>query len=112
MNQSKGFEFRQTMRFLPLPKFTASGVEIDSCVAISVPFLSVHFLWASKESGHTNRIQSGTGGTYYDFMPGIGYQEGRSSVRVFGQLPLYRNVRGIQLTLAHMFGLQFTYRVE
>lgn len=56
------------------------------------------------------RFLIGTGGTYYDIMPGVGYTEGPSSVRLFGQLPVYRNVRGIQLTLASMFGLQYTYR--
>jgi hypothetical protein len=74
-------------------------------------FLALRARFAEKDYAG-RRFLVGTGGTYYDFMPGIGYQEGRSSVRVFGQLPLYRNVRGIQLTLAHMFGLQFTYRVE
>jgi hypothetical protein len=51
----------------------------------------------------------GTGGTYYDLMPGIIYIDGPSSARIFGQLPVYRNVRGIQLTLTYLLGFEYRY---
>lgn len=73
-------------------------------------FVALRSRFAEKDFAN-RRFLIGTGGTYHDFMPGVGYADGPSSLRLFGQLPVYRNVRGIQLTLAHMIGLQFTYRV-
>jgi len=58
------------------------------------------------------RFLNATGGTYYDLMPGIGYTDGPSLFRVFGQLPLYRNVRGIQLTLRSMLGAEYRYTFD
>jgi hypothetical protein len=55
------------------------------------------------------RFLIGTGGTYYDLMPGITYIDGPSSARIFGQLPVYRNVRGIQLTLTYLLGFEYRY---
>ena len=73
-------------------------------------FVALRSRFAQKDFAN-RRFLIGTGGTYYDFMPGIAYREGRSSLKLFGQLPLYRNVRGIQLTPAYMFGLQFTHQL-
>jgi hypothetical protein len=73
-------------------------------------FVALRSRFAEKDFAN-RRFLIGTGGTYHDFMPGVGYADGPSSLKLFGQFPVYRNVRGIQLTLAHMIGLQFTYRV-
>jgi hypothetical protein len=58
------------------------------------------------------RFLNATGGTYYDLMPGIGYADGPSLFRIFGQFPLYRNVRGIQLTLSSMLGAEYRYTFD
>lgn len=58
------------------------------------------------------RVLNATGGTYYDLMPGVTYTEGPSVVRAFGQLPLYRNVRGIQLTLSYLLGMEYRYTFD
>jgi hypothetical protein len=58
------------------------------------------------------RVLNATGGTYYDLMPGLTYAEGPSVVRAFGQLPLYRNVRGIQLTLSYLLGVEYRYTFD
>jgi len=71
-------------------------------------FLALRARFVQKDYAN-RRFLVGTGGTYYDFMPGIGYGEGRSSLKLFGQLPLYRNVRGIQLALAYTLGISFAY---
>ena len=71
-------------------------------------FLALRARFAQKDFAN-RRFLTGTGGAYYDLMPGLGYSDGPSSLRVFGQLPLYRNVRGIQLALAYSFGVTFAY---
>ena len=58
------------------------------------------------------RVLNATGGTYYDLMPGLSYAEASSVVRFFGQLPLYRNVRGIQLTLSYLLGVEYRYTFD
>lgn len=58
------------------------------------------------------RVLSATGGTYHDLLPAVVYYEGPSFVRVFSQLPLYRNVRGIQLTPTYLLGVEYTYTVD
>lgn len=55
------------------------------------------------------RVLSATGGTYHDVLPSVTYREGASFVRVFSQLPVYRNVRGIQLTLTYLLGIEYAY---
>jgi hypothetical protein len=71
-------------------------------------FVALRSRFAQKDFAN-RRFLIGTGGTYYDFMPGIGYRDGPSSLKLFGQLPVYRNVRGIQLALAYTFGVSFAY---
>ena len=58
------------------------------------------------------RFLTGTGGTYHDLMGGIAYSEGASTVRIVAQIPLYRNVRGIQLTTTYMLGVEYRYTVD
>ena len=55
------------------------------------------------------RTLNATGGVYHDLMPGISYYDGPSQFRLFYELPIYRNVRGIQLTLEYLFGLEYRY---
>ena len=59
-----------------------------------------------------NRFLIGTGGTYHDLMPGVGYGDGPSAARVFAQIPLYRNVRGIQLTSTYLLGAEYRYTFD
>ncbi len=58
------------------------------------------------------RVLSATGGTYHDLLPSLTYRDGASFVRVFGQLPVYRNVRGIQLALTYLLGLEYSYSLD
>jgi hypothetical protein len=58
------------------------------------------------------RTLSATGGTYHDIMPAIVYVDGPSHFRAFAQLPLYRNVRGIQLTLSYLLGIEYSYTID
>lgn len=74
-------------------------------------FLALRSRFAEKDFAG-RRFLVGTGGTYHDLMPGVGYVDGPSSLRLYGQLPLYRNVRGIQMTPAYTVGLQFSYQFE
>jgi len=60
----------------------------------------------------TGRFLIGTGGTYYDVMPALSYLEGPSTARIFGQLPVYRNVRGIQLTVTYLLGVEYRYTFD
>lgn len=58
------------------------------------------------------RVLTATGGTYHDVLPSIVYYDGPSFVRVFSQLPVYRNVKGIQLTLTYLLGVEYTYTLD
>jgi hypothetical protein len=60
----------------------------------------------------SRRTLSATGGSFFDLMPGIGYNDGPSFARVFGQIPLYRNVRGIQSTITYMLGVEYKYTFD
>jgi hypothetical protein len=73
--------------------------------------LLVRSRFASQDYAN-RRILSATGGTYHDLMPAISYADGPAHVRAFGQLPLYRNVRGIQLTVAYLLGVEFSYTFD
>src|SRR3972149_8865216 len=52
------------------------------------------------------RFLPSTGGTYLDLTPSLIYFEGKFSLRVFVQLPLYRDVLGIQLAVTEMLGTE------
>jgi hypothetical protein len=66
----------------------------------------------ARQDFANRRTLDATGGTYHDMMPSISYAEGRSHVRIFSQLPIYRNVRGIQLTLAYLLGIDYSYSID
>ena len=58
------------------------------------------------------RVLSGTGGTYWDLMPALVYYEGIAVARVFGSVPLYRNVSGIQMTPGFGIGAEVSLAIE
>jgi len=55
------------------------------------------------------RFLPSTGGTYIDLTPGLIYYEGSFALRVFVQVPIYRNVQGIQLAVNEMLGTEISY---
>lgn len=55
------------------------------------------------------RFLPSTGGTYIDLTPSLIYYEGSFSLRVFVQVPVYRNVKGIQLAVNEMLGAEIGY---
>lgn len=71
--------------------------------------LRSRFAWQDYAN---RRVLLATGGTYHDILPAILYGEGSVAVRLFAQFPLYRNVRGIQLTPTHMLGLELMYTMD
>jgi hypothetical protein len=58
------------------------------------------------------RFLNGTGGSFHDLMGGISYGDGPSRARVFAQIPLHRNVRGIQLTSTYLLGFEYGYTLD
>lgn len=89
---------------------TGLGVEYT----LSESFAGVLLLrsrFASQDYA-SRRILFATGGTYHDLMPSLSYVDGPSRVRAFAQLPVYRNVRGIQLTVAYLLGVEFSYTFD
>ena len=73
--------------------------------------ISIRSRYAMEDFAN-NRFLNGTGGTFHDLMPGVVYEDGPSLARVFGQFPLYRNVRGIQLTTTYMFGAEYSHTFD
>jgi hypothetical protein len=57
------------------------------------------------------RLLSATGGTFHDLVPLLDYGEGPVGIRAFAQVPLYRNVRGIQLTPSFSIGVELRFTV-
>ena len=55
------------------------------------------------------RFLPSTGGTYIDLTPSLIYVEGNFNLRVLAQIPLYRNVEGIQLTVSEKLGAEMRY---
>jgi hypothetical protein len=64
-----------------------------------------------KKDFSNRRVLSGTGGTFWDLMPALIYYEGNAVARVFGSLPLYRNVSGIQMTPGFGIGAEVSYAI-
>lgn len=60
----------------------------------------------SKDDFWGGRFLPSTGGTYHDLIPSITYYEGNFELRAFYQVPLYRNVKGIQLTTSAVPGIE------
>jgi len=55
------------------------------------------------------RFLPSTGGTYIDLTPSLIYVEGNFNLRILAQFPLYRNVKGIQLTVSEKLGAEMRY---
>ena len=63
----------------------------------------------ASEDYWNGRFLPSTGGTYIDLTPSLIYYEGSFSLRVFVQVPVYRNVKGIQLAVNEMLGTEISY---
>jgi hypothetical protein len=59
-----------------------------------------------------NRFLPSTGGSYFDLLPGVNYYENNLSLRFFYQLPVYRNVGGIQLVTSNIIGTEIKYAFD
>lgn len=55
------------------------------------------------------RFLPSTGGSYYDLIPSLIYNEGVYSLKVFYQAPVHRNVEGIQLTSNSLLGVELFF---
>ena len=64
--------------------------------------------WAAEDYWN-GRFLPSTGGGYIDLTPSLIYYEGKFSLRVFIQIPVYRNVQGIQLAVNEMLGTEIRY---
>jgi hypothetical protein len=66
----------------------------------------------ANEDFWRDRFLPSTGGTYYDLLPSIIYGESNYLLKIFYQSPVYRNVRGIQLTTSSIFGAEILFKVD
>ena len=75
-------------------------------------FLSINLQlkgrWAAEDYWNGRFLRS-TGGTYIDLTPSLIYYEGKLLLRVFVQVPVHRNVQGIQLAVNEMLGTEIRY---
>jgi hypothetical protein len=55
------------------------------------------------------RFLPSTGGTYYDVLPSLIYSQKEYSLKIFYQAPVYRNVKGIQLTTSSILGAELLF---
>lgn len=75
-------------------------------------YLGFSFLAKARLAGKdflSSRFLPSTGGSYLDVSPNINYYEDKLSLRFFYQLPLYRNVSGIQLVTSNIIGTEIKY---
>jgi hypothetical protein len=63
----------------------------------------------AEEDYWNGRFLPSTGGIYIDLTPSLIYYEGKFSLRVFVQIPVHRNVQGIQLAVNEMLGTEIRY---
>jgi len=66
----------------------------------------------AEEDFWNGRFLPSTGGTYYDVIPGVIYSERAYSLKIFYQSPVYRNVRGIQLTTSNIIGAEILFSFD
>jgi hypothetical protein len=64
--------------------------------------------WAAEDYWN-GRFLPSTGGVYIDLTPSLIYYEEKFSLRVFFQIPVHRNVQGIQLAVNEMLGTEISY---
>ncbi|MGQ9643621.1 MAG: hypothetical protein ACUVT3_07175 [Ignavibacterium sp.] len=55
------------------------------------------------------RFLPSTGGVYIDLLPALSYSEGKYDLKAFYQMPLHRNVNGIQLTSSGVVGVELLF---
>ena len=75
-------------------------------------FLAVNLQLKARFSDRdfwSGRFLPSTGGTFIDLTPSMVYSEGSFNLRVLFQLPVYRNVDGIQLTVSEKLGAEIKY---
>jgi len=58
------------------------------------------------------RFLPSTGGTYLDLTPSLIYYEGSFALKVFAQIPLRRDVLGIQLAVTELLGTEIRYNFD
>lgn len=58
------------------------------------------------------RFLPSTGGTYYDFLPSFVYSENLYTLKVFYQVPVHRNVQGIQLATGLLLGVELLFKLN
>lgn len=63
----------------------------------------------SKPDYSNKRILDGTGGTSWYVEPQLFYFEENTTFRLFSQVPFYQNVRGNQLTISNVIGLELMF---
>jgi hypothetical protein len=63
----------------------------------------------AEEDFWRDRYLPSTGGTYFDVLPAVVYSESIYQLRLFYQSPLYRNVKGIQLTTSSIIGTELLF---
>jgi hypothetical protein len=75
-------------------------------------FLAVNLQFKGRISDRdfwNTRYLPSTGGTYFDLTPSLAYTEGVFQLRVMMQLPVYRDVQGIQLAVSEKLGAEVRY---
>ncbi|MFQ5676878.1 MAG: hypothetical protein ACE5G1_13360 [bacterium] len=58
------------------------------------------------------RFLPSTGGQTYFIVPTIIYREGRFAIRVYKQIPIYRDLIGTQLALTNIFGVELQLLID
>lgn len=58
------------------------------------------------------RFLPSTGGSYVDWLPNLIYTEPFYNLKAFLQLPVYRNVQGIQLTSSSIVGVELLFNLN
>lgn len=64
--------------------------------------------FAAKDYWNSRFLPS-TGGTYLDLTPSLVYVEGNFNLKILAQVPLYRDVQGIQLAVSEKLGAELSY---
>lgn len=117
---SKGFSISSSF-FYRYPGYNSDGYRFGDEYVVSMmgEYYLLDYLTLSSsfkarfsnEDFSNGRFLSSTGGSYLDAVPGIIYYEGSSQLKLFYQLPLYRNVRGIQLTTSNAVGFEILIKI-
>lgn len=63
----------------------------------------------AKQDFSEVRLLPSTGGQSYFLIPGLIYHEGPWTLNAYYQIPIYRKITGIQLTVSEVIGVEFGY---